>query len=79
MFAEVIINQILKRIDDLMYQEFGCVDFNAKAHCFINGYYSWEDTLDAEGNIADSVQVITYKNLQEACNDLGLDIDCMNW
>lgn len=70
---------LFKKCNDWMYHNVNCVDWNMEEYCWINGYWSWDDTVDADGNIVDSIKVITRKDLQEACDSLGIDIDCKNY
>ena len=69
---------LMHYINALWYAE-GCVDADIQLYCWINGHWSWEDTVDFDGNILDSIKVITRANLQSACDELGLEIDCLNW
>ena len=69
---------LMHYINDLWYKN-GCIDADIKLYCWSNGHWSWEDTVDFDGNILDSIKVITKANLQSACDELGLDIDCLNW
>lgn len=54
-------------------------NFDIIEFCIINGYYSWDDTIDDDGNIMDSQKMISRWDLQDACNSLGIDIDCINF
>ena len=53
--------------------------FDIVEFCIINGYYSWNDTIDDDGNLLDSVKVITKQDLQDACDALGIPVDCINF
>lgn len=55
-----------------------CVNPNITEFCFCSGYWSWDDTVDDDGNILDSEKVITKKDLQEALDALGIEFDVIN-
>ena len=69
---------LIHYINDLWYRE-GCVDADVQLYCWVNGHWSWDDIIDSDGNTLDSIKVITKADLQSACDELGLDIDCLNW
>lgn len=53
--------------------------FNIVEFCMVEGYYSYNDIVDDDGNILDRIEVITAHDMQEACDALGFDIDCINF
>jgi len=57
----------------------GIRNFDILEFCIINGYYSWDDTIDDNGYIMDSYKIISRWDLQEACDSLGIPIDCINF
>ena len=71
--------ELFKAVNNAWYEQCGTVNADIKEFCFDNGFWSWEDTVDAEGNIVDSEKIITRKDLQECCNAVGIDFDCLSF
>lgn len=74
-----IIDWLLDLCKDQMFELYGCLDFNMREFCFANGYWSWDNIVSPEGFVLDGIPVISFKDLQSACDVLGLDIDCMKY
>ena len=70
---------LFKAVNEAWYQQYGTVNADIVGFCFDSGFWSWEDTIDGEGNIVDSEKVITRKDLQECCDAIGIEFDCMNY
>ena len=49
------------------------------AWAFENGYYSYHDTIDDDGNLLDSVKVISRKDLQDLANIFAPGFDVINF
>ena len=71
--------ELFKAINEAWYEQYETVNADIKAFCFDNGFCSWEDIIDDEGNVVDSLRVITRKDLQECCDAIGIEFDCMNY
>ena len=56
------------------WRKFDIVEF-----CIIHGFYSWNDTIDEDGFLLDSFKIISRWDLQDACNSLGIEFDCINF
>lgn len=63
-----------KRLFDMcnnyMYNVYGCVDWDMFTYCHINKHYSYD---------CEDQKYISVRDLQDACDDLGIDIDCLNF
>ena len=70
---------LFKAVNEAWYKQYGTVNADIVEFCFDSGFCSWEDTVDGEGNIVDSEMVITRKDLQECCDAIGIEFDCMNY
>lgn len=70
---------LFKAVNNAWYEQYGTVNADIKEFCFDNGFCSWEDIIDDEGNIVDSLKVITRKDLQECCDAIGIGFDCMKY
>ena len=70
-----LIDRLCEMCNEYMHEHFGSIDFNMRDHCYENDYCSRKDVIDANGNIVETNWVITITDLQDACNDLGIDID----
>lgn len=73
------LKNLLKAVNSAWYEQMHVVNPDIRDFCFDAGFWSWEDIVDAEGNIVDSEKVITRKDLQECCDAIGIDFDCMNY
>ena len=74
-----MINAIINDINDAWYHQCGCVNPNIVAFCYDYGYYSWDDTIDENGNLLDSFKIITQRDFQDACDALGIIFDAINY
>ena len=54
--------ELFKAINEAWYEQYGTVNADIKEFCFDNGFCSWEDIIDDEGNVVDSLKVITRKD-----------------
>ena len=70
---------LFKAVNDAWYEQMDVVNPDIREFCFDSGFCSWEDTIDGNGNIVDSLKVITRKDLQECCDAIGIDFDCMKY
>ena len=71
--------ELFRAVNNAWYDQMDVVNPDIVSFCFDSGFWSWEDTIDADGNVVDSEKVITRKDLQECCNAIGIDFDCMNY
>lgn len=71
--------ELFRAINEAWYNQMDVVNPNIKEFCFDAGFCSWEDIIDDEGNVVDSLKVITRKDLQECCNAIGIEFDCLNY
>ena len=78
MTEQDLIEQLYDLCDEYMYDIFGDF-FDIREYCYLCGFYSHEDVVDADGNVVESNTVIARKDLQNACNDAGIEIDVMNY
>ena len=46
--------ELFKAVNDAWYNQMDIVNPDVVSFCFDNGFWSWEDTVDGEGNIVDS-------------------------
>lgn len=73
----------MERLFDLcnewMYHNCDCVDWDMESYCWQDGFWSWDDTIDDDGNLLDGQKVITIADLQAACDNVGIDIDSLNF
>lgn len=53
--------------------------FEIEEQCYIHGFYTWEDTIDDDGNLLDSIKIITVYDLQAACNAFGIDANIISY
>lgn len=60
-------------------EQCGSVKCDIVEFCYLNGYWSWDDTIDPDGNIVDSIAVISRRDLQDACDVLGIEFDVFNY
>lgn len=70
---------LFNAINDAWYDQQGVVNPDIKAFCFDSGFWSWIDVVDSEGNVVDDEKIITRRDLQEACDAIGIEFDCMNY
>ena len=70
---------LFRAVNEAWYEQYGTVNADIVEFCYDSGFCSWEDTIDGEGNIVDSLKVITRKDLQECCDAIGIDFDCMKY
>ena len=70
---------LFKAVNDAWYEQMGVVNPDIVEFCFDSGFWSWEDIVDDNGNILDSNKVITRKDLQECCDAIGIDFDCLSY
>ena len=70
---------LFKAVNNAWYEQYGTVNADIVEFCYDSGFCSWEDTIDGEGNIVDSEKIITRKDLQECCDAIGIEFDCMNY
>ena len=70
---------LFKAVNNAWYEQMEVVNPDIVEFCYDNGFCSWEDIIDDEGNVVDSLRVITRKDLQECCDAIGIDFDCMNY
>ena len=73
------LKNLLKAVNNAWYEQMDIVNPDIRDFCFDAGLWSWEDIVDGEGNIVDSEMVITRKDLQECCDAIGIEFDCMNY
>lgn len=71
--------ELFKAVNNAWYDQMGVVNADIVEFCYDSGFWSWIDVVDADGNIIDDEKVITRKDLQECCNAIGIDFDCMNY
>lgn len=71
--------QLFNICNNWMYHNMNCVNWDMLEYCYINGHYSYNDIIDDDGNLLDSIKVITVYDLQNACDEVGIDIDCINF
>ena len=80
MYRTALIDYIQDCVDAM-----GIRGFNVIEICFVDGFWSWDDTEDEDGNILDSMKVITKWDLQKLCNHYGIEdkngnvVDCINF
>ena len=70
---------LFKAVNNAWYEQMEVVNPDIVEFCYDSGFCSWEDIIDDEGNVVDSLRVITRKDLQECCDAIGIDFDCMNY
>ena len=71
--------ELFKAVNNAWYEQMDVVNPDVVEFCFDGGFWSWEDTIDGDGNIVDSEKVITRKDLQECCDAVGIDFDCLSF
>ena len=69
---------IIRAIEDAAY-ECGTIGLNVREFAFENGYYSYEEVIDADGNLVDCNKVLTRKDLQEVADIFCDNFDVMGY
>lgn len=64
-------------VNDVAY-EYGMI-INIEQFCWEEGYYTHEWIEDADGNAVDDEYYISRYDLQQACDALGIPVDCLNY
>lgn len=72
-------SRLFELCNQWMYDNCGCVNWDMQSYCWADGFWSWIDTVDDSGNIVDSERVITPRDLQAACDNVGIEVDCINF
>lgn len=71
---------IFEACNNAMWEQYGCSDWDMEYYCWANNYWTWQYLEDPDtGELLDEQRVITTKDIQEACDDLGLDFDVLNY
>lgn len=70
---------LFKAVNDAWYDQQCVVNPDIEGFCFDAGFWSWIDVVDSEGNVVDDAKIITRRDLQEACDAIGIEFDCMNY
>lgn len=65
--------------NDWMYDNLGCPDWDMEDYCWRDGFWSWRTIVDNSGNVIDEYKSITRADLQAACDNVGIEIDCINF
>ena len=73
-----MLEYLFRICEDVMWREYGCIDFNMREYCWANGHWHYDEIADGDGNIVDYSPVINAYDIQEACNELHLNIDVIN-
>lgn len=69
---------IIRAIEDAAY-ECGTIGLDVRKFAFENGYYSYEEVIDADGNLVDCNKVLTRKDLQEVADIFCDNFDAINY
>ena len=70
---------LFRAVNDAWYDQQSVVNPDIEEFCFDSGFWSWIDVVDSDGNVVDDAKVITRQDLQEACDAIGIEFDCMNY
>lgn len=70
---------LFKVVNNAWYDQQSVVNPDIEAFCFDAGFWSWIDVVDSEGNVVDDAKIITRRDLQECCNAIGIEFDCLNY
>lgn len=71
-------NDIIRAIENAAY-ECGTIGLNVRRYAFENGYYTYEEVLDADGNLVEVNKVLTRKDLQEVADIFCDNFDAINY
>lgn len=73
-----MIENIIHAIEDAAY-ECGTIGLDVRRYAFENGYYTYEEVLDADGNLVEYNKVLTRKDLQEVADIFCDNFDAINY
>lgn len=71
-------NDIIRAIENAAY-ECGTIGLDVRRYAFENGYYTYEEVLDADGNLIEVNKVLTRKDLQEVADIFCDNFDVMGY
>lgn len=71
-------NDIIRAIENAAY-ECGTIGLDVRRYAFENGYYTYEEVLDADGNLIEVNKVLTRKDLQEVADIFCDNFDAMGY
>lgn len=69
---------LMDYIEEFAYREYGYI-LHVVQDCWKSGFFTHKLIEDADGNIVDDEYYISNRDLQDYCDELGLEIDCVNW
>lgn len=64
-------SRIINAVEDYAYDECDIIGLDMREYCYENGHYTY-DYLECK-------YIITVRDLQEACDYLGLKFDVINY
>ena len=73
-----MIENIIRAIENAAY-ECGTIGLDVRSYAFENGYYTYEEVLDADGNLVEVNKVLTRKDLQEVADIFCDNFDAINY
>ena len=60
---------LFRTVNNAWYEQQGVVNPDIEEFCFDSGFWSW----------IDDEKIITRQDLQDACDAIGIEFDCMNY